>query len=427
MALKKTSDVICMVVDNSGLFLEYALRLARDFKKVYYHLFNEDSAPMPQPSYIGYGMDEIEVVHSYHGDHFDAVDLICYPSVGLGYYQWEAQHKYGKATWGTGLAEELELNREKAIGVFKEIGLPTAPSKPVVGVDALRKYLVDHKEVYIKVSKWRGLIETFRSFNIKNSDLILDAVAYKLGPLKTVIPFLVEERLKDKVEIGTDPSVVDGKYAKFVSCGLEIKNRGYFTKIREYKNIPKPLQEVNDKLAPVLKDYDMRGDFCTEVRVGKDGKPYLIDLTMRQGVPPGELLQEMDTNIAERVWQGANGVLVDMKPVAKYGIEIMMTSERLLFKEPQAIYFPEEHRKNIKLHSCVKIDGTYTVLPLDYDGDETAGAVVGWGSSIDDAAKMVKEAAKSIEGQSLEIDVKNIVQEIEEELEKADKMGMSMV
>jgi hypothetical protein len=425
--MKATKDVTAKVIDNAGMFIELARRLARDYKKVYYYVNNDDSAPMPQPSYVGHGYDEIEVVQSLYGDEFDYdCDLIIFASVGMGDVQLQMEEA-GKAVWGSRMAQELELDREATKELFKAEGIPVGPYKEIVGIDALRQYLKNNENVFVKVSKWRGLIETFCSKSYASSELLLDIMAMKLGPIKNLIPFVVEKMLDDKVEIGQDLYTVDGAYPKLVSNGLEIKDRGYVTKMQRYEDTPQPLRDVNAKLAPIFKRYGMRGSFCTEMRVGKDKVAYPIDLTMRQGSPPGELLQEMFTNLADIIWQGANGILIDPKPIAKYGVQINIISDDLNHREPQAITFPKKYDRNVKLHSCCKIGDTHYVMPLDYEGDEGAGAVVGWGSSIEDAAKMVEEVAETVEGRSLTIDVKGIVEAAEEELEKANKMGLRMM
>ena len=426
MALKKVSDVACMVVDNSGMFVELARRLARDYKKVFYHCPNEDSAPLPQPSYIGYGFDEIEVVQDYFGDHYDESDMLLFAGVGMGSYQIQAESE-GKAVWGSRGAETLELDRELTKKYFKSVGIPVGPYKVIVGIDALREYLKYNKDVHVKVSKWRGLIETFGSKSRWATDLTLDIMAARLGPLKNLIRFIVEEDLDNKVEIGNDMYTVDGEFPSLLSGGVEIKDKGYITKIQKYEDFPKCLRDVNEKLAPALKKYGARCTIATEMRVGKDKVAYPVDLTLREPSPPGELLQEMYTNISEIRWKGANGEMVDPKPIAKFGVQININSDQLNHKEPQQISFPEKFRNNIKLHAACKIEGQYYIMPIDYEGDEGAGAVVGWGSSIKEAVEMAKEVADSVEGLSLSIPVESIAEDAEEELEKAAKMGLEMM
>jgi phosphoribosylamine-glycine ligase len=425
MLIKDLKDISILCVDLGGHFLEHARRLSRDCKKVYYHIPNTTEASKPHRSYIGHGFKEVELVQDIYGDHFDEADLIYFPDVGMGSLQCEIEQKYGKAVWGSRMAEELELEREATKELFKKIGLPVGPYEEVIGVDALREHLKKHKDVFVKVSRWRGLRETFKSYSELLSDVTLDLISAELGMLKNLIPFIVEEKIEG-VELGNDFYTVDGDYPSLALGGIEIKDLGYCGKIKPYKETPKPLQEVNEKLAPVLKKYGMRGVLSTEVRIDKDKIPYVVDLTMRCPSPPGELYQEMYTNYPEIVWKGANGELVDPEPIAEYGVQVNIISGNGRDGEWQALKFPKEFEKNIKLHNTMKLKDAYFIIPTEWHLAEV-GAVIGWGDSLKEAQKMAQEAADSIEGESLTIEVKDIVSKAEEQLEKADKLNLRMM
>ena len=425
--MKKVSEVTAMVIDTWGIYADLASRLARDYKKVYYHVPNESEAPMPQRSYIGHGYGDIELVHEIFGDHMDEANLVLFPGGGLASLQVELSGpRFSKAVWGARYAQDLELKREDCKTFFKKVGIEVGPFKNVRNLEELRHYLKYNEEVFVKVSKWRGLMETFQSINYDSSEVIVDLLATRLGVLQHEIPYTVENKLDNKKEIGNDFYTVDGQFPALLSGGIEIKDEGYVTKIQKYSDFPKPLRDVNDKLAPFLKKCGARCTLATEMRVGKDHIAYPIDLTIREPSPPGELLQEMYTNIAEIQWQGANGILVDPEPIAKFGVQINITSDQVNHKEAQAVQFPEKFRNNVKLHSACKRNGTYYIMPNEFEVNEI-GAVVGWGNSIEEAAEMVKEVAGSVKGCSLKIPVQSIVENAKEELDEAAKMGLEMM
>ncbi len=89
--------------------------------------------------------------------------------------------------------------------------------------------------------------------------------------------FDVEASLPDKCEVGSDSWSVDGKTPKTHLCGIEVKDSSYAGRILKADEIPKALSVVDEKMAPLLKEFGYRGNYSTEVRVGKDGVPYMID------------------------------------------------------------------------------------------------------------------------------------------------------
>jgi hypothetical protein len=230
--------------------------------------------------------------------------------------------------------------------------------------------------------------------------------------------------LPDRVEIGVDMYTVDGEYPTKCLAGVEIKEKSYVGTIKPYNQFPKPLIDVNDKLVKSFKDYGYKGFFSTEVRIGKDMKPYLIDFTAREGSPPGELYQEMYKNIADIIWQGANGKCIDPEPAGKYGVQINICSTWAEWNW-QPIDFPDKYKSYIKLHNAAFINGKNYVIPMEY-GLEKIGSVIGYGNTLEDAKNMAIEAGKSIEGYYIDLH-DEALDSAEEELEKSEKLGLKML
>ena len=421
--MKPINEVIALVVDR-GLFCEAAIRLSRDMKKVYYHVPN-DGEPFPvwNPSMIGYGMDGIERVDSVFGDHFDSIDIFFFPDCGMGPLQ-DYLVSIGKKVWGSRSGSELENDRLYCKELLKHAGLPMGPHKAIKGLKNLREWLKTHKDQYVKVSHWRGTTESFFSPNYKNVEPHLDDMELDLGPLKSLMVFDVEDSLPDKAEVGTDSWCVDGKIPKTRSFGLEIKDACYVTKFQKASDAPAPLQRTDSDLAGIMKEFGYRGFFSTEVRVGKDQKPYLIDVTARMGAPPGFLLMEMLDNFSDIVWRGANGELVEPEFKHAYGAEIEIESPSANERRWQPVEFDPQFRRQIKMIMPCRIEGRFYCAPGMF-GTPSAVSSIGTGDTIDQAVKSAIKAAESVDGYLLSFNA-SILDKAMEACADAKAMGIDL-
>lgn len=419
--MKDPKDVVCLVVDN-GLFCELAIKLAKTYKKVYYYVPWESAFPRLNLARIGHGIPELELVDSIYGPHYDEIDLFCFPDI---YFGWEQEHliKDGKTVWGSRLGECLELQREGMKQILMELGMPVGKFWHIKGMANLRDFLKDHPNVYVKTDRYRGTFETFHSINYDLVEPKLDEVEWSLGRFKDLIEFTVEAALEDRVEFGTDAWTIDGKFPSKLISGLEIKDCGFASVFKDYKSLPEPLTRFNDKMVPVFEAYGYRGFFSTEIRIGKDHQPYMIDFCARAPSPPNELYQEQYKNLAECIWAGANGEVIDPEPVAKYGAEIMLHSS-FADKNWQPLQFPEEIRDFVKLRNIYKDDRGYFVVPQS-TGLPEIGAVVGLGDTLEEAFDHALENAELVEGYYLEGKT-GAIEQVKEQIEKMDKLGLSV-
>ena len=423
---KDPSDVVCLVVDN-GLFVELALKLSKTFKKVYYYVPWESAFAKMNLAYIGYGLEGLTVVDSIYGPHFDEVDLFCFPDIYMG---WEQVHleKMGKKVWGSRTGECLELNREGMKEILKATNMPVGKFTHVKGIANLRAFLKENENVYVKIDKYRGTFETFHSANYKEVEPKLDEVEFNLGAFKHVLEFTVEECLPDRVEVGTDCwAITDDEgqcqYPENLISGIEIKDVGFASIFKKYKDLPEVVTRFNERMKPVFAAYNWRGFVSTEVRVGKDMKPYMIDLCARAPSPPNELYQEQYENLAECIWYGANGIVIEPEATATYGAEIMLHSS-WADKGWQPISFPEEIRDMVKLRNAVKIDGVYYAVPQAV-GLPECGAVIGLGETMKEALDNAVENAEQVTGYYMEAKM-GAIDNIKEEINKLDKLGLNM-
>lgn len=412
----KTILVCC-----NPLFADMASRLARDFGKVYLHVPHAGSFPTMNAGRVGYGLEGVELVDSVFGEHFDEVDLFVFPDLGHAALAVHLE-TIGKRVWAARYGEEIEIYRELCKEMMEKAGLPVQPWKLLKGMAALRDHLKKTPEQHVKIDRWRGVTESFFAPKYDVVAPKLDEIAHTLGAFQEVLEFIVEDDLPDRVEVGLDTYCIDGEYPSATLTGIEVKDLGYVGEFVKYKAIPEPIRRWTDAMSPHFEKTGYRGFLSNEIRIGKDKVPYMIDATCRAPCPPNELYQEFYTNLAEIIWEGAGGRIVDPVPAGKFGVEVVL-------KSPWAesnwlpVVFPEKFRTNIKLFNAVRVDGKHYVVPQDEQMSEF-GAVVGYGETLDDAIEMAREVGESIEAYGLKFNLGSI-DAAKEQIEKIEEIGVS--
>lgn len=382
------------IILDQGLFQPLAHRLARDYDRVLYFRPWVSSFPHAKEYYIGSGYPRVERVESYE-EYFDEENVTwVFPDLHFAPLQKWLRSK-GRAVWGAGNGEELELMRAETKELLKEIGLPAKPWAVVEGMESLRTHLEKHENVFVKISALRGISETFCSPSYELVKPKLDEIEHELGPLADTQEFVIETPVETDVEVGYDGWNIDGEFPKTALVGVEKKDACYFGQMKPYASLPEGVREVNRKLAPIMKGYGYRGFFSTEIRVGKDKKPYLIDITARHASPAGESILELVENISEIIEAGAHGKLVEIKPKAKYVAQAMLCSD-FAQKNWLPVSIPDEIREHVHLyHSCRAGELEY-VVPMDLDMSQI-GSVTAAGATPEAAIKLCKEYADQIE------------------------------
>lgn len=412
----KTVLVVC-----SPLFVEVAVRLARDFAKVF--LFTPGSKttfPVPAVGRVGFGMEGIECVDDVFGKHFESVDLFVFPDLNHAALQIYLEG-IGKRVFGARNGEEMETYREVCKEQMERLGLPVAPWQLIRGMEKLRYHLQAHDNQHVKVDKWRGLFETFYAENYDLACPKLDDIAQQLGAFQSDTDFIVEDDLPDCVEVGLDAYCIDGAYPSSTLVGIEVKDLGYLGQFKKWSAIPEPLTRWTTAMAPLLGQYGYRGFLSNELRIGADLKPYMIDACCRAGSPPSELYQEFYRNISEIIWQGADGVMVDPEPAGKFGMEVIMKSG-WAESHWQPVNIDPAVRHLVKLFNPVRVDGKFYVVPQDDEMSEI-GAIIGYGDTPQRAMDMVKEAAAGVSGIGIKIPDGSLDDAMEQAQELTD-MGL---
>ena len=417
--LKDVSEVTAMVIDT-GAHVELARTLGRTYKKVYYccPMWRKQYATFRQAR-IGSGFPEIEVVDS-PAEHKDEVDLYCYPWCGFGQDQIDLENQ-GKAVWGSRMGETLEFDRALLRRIMQKKGLPVNPYVEIHGMTKLREYLKAHNDVWVKISKWRRIKETFHSDNYALIERILEELEQEAGPYKEDIDMIVEQPLPDCVEVGIDSWMVDGKLPPIVGVGAEFKDSSYLGSYFPWGSVPSCVTDFDRKMAPVFADIGWRGFYSTEVRVGKDGVGYMVDLTARTPSPPYESYLFNITNLPEVIWFGANGIVVSPKVRGKW-VALIMVLAPDAEDTYQTIGVPRNTPDLLVLMNTILRNGVVTVMPQPGDKLDEVGFCGGYGNTPEKAIEMAKGVAKEIKGHNLNPLV-DALDDAQEEIDKAKEIG----
>ena len=365
-----------------GLFECFmALKLKETFGKVELYVPWKGSYPLPIKSLIGEGLPGVKKIENFFKD-IDKVDLFCFFDVGDGDLQ-DWLRKLGKRVFGTGKSEALEYDRVGFKNILKSVGLPVSPFKVVKGIQELRIELTkeESKGKWVKVSTYRGLCETFQNKGIKYSQSKLDVMATKLGAFREEQEFLVEDSIPGK-EIGTDCFLANGEMLNYVTFGIENKDKSYSCKVVSKDKLPPAIYQVDNALSPVYKRLKINGMISSEVRVGRDKKPYFIDFCARAGSPPSELICELYSNLSDIIWFVAGGEFIEPKVKYKFGAEVLIKSE-MAMTDWVPLDFHEDNLDVLKLRNLCKVNGQYYYVPQD--GGSIIGAALGFGNTEKEA------------------------------------------
>lgn len=393
----------------------------KGFGRVLYYCPYEAAFVRHNPYIIGIGIPNVERIFNIW-DYFDEIDLWYFTDLHQGAFQsW--LRSLGKIVFGAGMAEELELYREKAKILQQDFGLPVNPYEVVKGVTELKDFLKDKSDLWIKSDFFRGDNETWHYDNMELAEEVLTGLENDLGANKENEVFIVEEPIEDAVEYGYDGFNVDGRYPENTCFGIEVKDSSYAGVFTEYNKLPKPMKELNEKLSPTFSEYNYRGWYSNEMRATSKNEAILTDLTMRNAEPPTSLVTELFKDFPLYVWQVAYGIVPQVESDYKYGVEIVMKSEWAKTK-PQPIYFPEKYSKYVKIKNLYIEDGIHKFIPQDIEMCE-CGAIVGLGKTLKEAIEMAQTIAKEVKGYCLKINCDSL-DEAQEEINELNSFGVKI-
>ena len=403
--IKLSTDMSVCIVDNiGGCYTNIAKEMTNYFGKVYYHPVNQNPFPMLSMDLVGSGYDNIEKVDDFWS-LIDKFDVIIFPDI---YFSDWGNHlrKMGKLVWGGTPAEILETDRHLFKDELISVGLPIVPTEYVIGLSNLINYLKEKQNKWVKISYYRGNMETYHHINMNQSAIWLNNLKSTMGPASETIEFLIEDNVDCIAEVGYDGWSVNGKLPNSQIWGIETKDCSYIGTHIEKSGMPEPVTYVNDKFEPILTKYNHTGFYSNEIRVGQDGKYYYVDAAMRAGSPPSATYLKLINNWDEIIIGGCKGEIVEPTYAAKYGCELILKSS-FCFKNFMPIEITKEYTNNINLRGNFYYNNSNYIVPFDQGGlfdMDAFGSVVVIGDDVDTILTKAVEIADSLNAYGLSYD-----------------------
>jgi hypothetical protein len=417
---EKTVDVSKMRVriHDNGLFMPLARRLAESFGTVEYFVDYEAAYTSKTRHSIGQGIPDIKRIDSFFKDK-DKVDIFAFFDIGRGDIQDDLR-KQGFPVFGSGYAEVLEQDRVGFKEILKSVGLPVDAYIEVTGIDELHDALEKTKNKWVKISKFRGISDTFHHKDYRHSVGKIDQIAAKLGADRKTQKFIIEDHIEG-VELGDDRFFSNGIPLPIGSYGFEIKDLGYIAQFMRIEDMPDAVNKVHDALAPIYKKYNLSSMMSTEIRNTPDNRPHYNDCCARAGSPPSEITSEGYVNLDKMINACAKGEMITPKPIKKYAAEVLIRSDMAASGEWVPINCPKNLENRWKGRNLCRVDGQYYHIPQD--GIIIVGASIGLGDTLKEAQEEALAVAEQIECPDKVYDP-NVFEEADKQLEIATKKGL---
>lgn len=404
--MKTTEEVTACVVD-AGTFVELAAKLSERMEKVFYYTPWENEYIDAKRCIVGTGLEKVERLDEFlDPDVLPDIDLFVFPDIGYAGLQRHLR-SLGKAVWGSMEGTDYELYRTRFLDMLAEVGLPVAPSKTVVGLSALERHLRGEKDKWIKVNRFRGNMETWHHVDAEHSEPILRGLADEFGGVADKIIFVVQDPIPNAQEVGYDGFCVDGQFPSLSYQGYEKKNELYLGSWLKADEMPDAVKTVNKALSPLLEEIGYRNFIATEIR-----DEFFIDPTMRMAGQTMEHVLETCTNLADVIWHGANGELVDPKFSSKFAAEA--TLHYTAGDDWKVLRIAPEDKKWFKLYQYCERDGLYHFPP---GRNDEVGVVIGNGETVEEAIDDLKAHLELVKDEPVHAELHcfaDLVKEIKE-------------
>lgn len=396
--------------------------MAEYFEKVYYNPnpaksgFTEIAAAK-----LGSGLKGVTQIPTIWKDE-DNIDIFMFPDIEFMDLANKLK-KDGRYTWGSGDSEMLELDRALFLEELKKVGLPVPETEIIETFTKEIEYLKTHKDIWVKINKYRGIKETFHVGKDEDiNEMVIADIMRKVRPFaddKDLI-FLNQKPIESKVEYGRDRFAVNGMFANKLFMGFEKKGMQYLSKYITMEEQPKEAQEIDVKFSQILQKYKYTGFCSDEVRVSKDNIHYLIDPCMRCGYPSSPSYLHAVTNWNEIIERGVKGEVIDPISKYKYCAEIIIHYN---YEGYSPLTYKNTEHASFLPTTYARRKGKDWRVPANqlYSDSLKAGICVGGGQTVEEAIANCTEVFESVEGEGLEKinTLKEFSQEIIEGMSKA--------
>ena len=400
------------VFDHYGLFTGMAERLAKTGARVLYQT-PVDRYDRINEGVIGSDIEGVEWVEEFW-PHKSEVDCFVFPDIRHSGLQAELRAQ-GFPVWGSQSGMDLEQKREFFMRKLGELGLAVAPNQVVEGLSNLSAFLKDKKDIWIKVSRWRGSWETFHWRSWKEDEHKIHHWYVKFGGLSEMIRFICFDKIDTKLEIGADTYCIDGKWPAQMLHGIESKDKSYFSAVTKREQMPEELLPIMEAFSPYMKEVGYRSQWSMEVRVADDDS-YFIDATARGGLPSTRSFLAAK-NLSDIIYHGAQGDLVEPDYGFKFSAECMVEYTGSIEEdECIAMDYPKEVKENLMLQQCYSNDsGTIFYPPSAAKGHRSLGWLLATGDTPEETLKHMNKLADELpDGVNAEVeDLASVIQEIE--------------
>lgn len=300
------STEFCVLVIDTGLAFDHALRFARDGGKVFYCTLEYCDDSFMQ--FIGYGFDEkVKRIYDF-SKVMREVDFVYVTDVRLSWLCSYLRER-GIPTYGPSpVLASLEDDKVYSYIKLNELNITAPKSTIVKGLKSLKDYLKKSASgpFYVKLSKYRGNLETFC---ISEPDEVESIVVNAgLGPYVEEVDFLVQEPC-DGVEVGVDALVIPEKVLTPFIFTIEKKG---VANIGVWQNRNPIIEQFYKKIMPLVKKSDYRGNLSVEGFW--DGKTFtVIDVCSRNAYPSSSFYVHFIENFSETMYSVACGKEIEIK------------------------------------------------------------------------------------------------------------------
>ena len=396
------------LICDHGMYVSLAARLAQDQPVAYFSTW-ANAFPVSREFAPGTGIENVERVDDPIAFMLDgkASHVIC-PDIYTNDLERLAR-QLEIPTFGSGAGNELETDRYALAAFLDSHGLDVIAQEELEGIDALGKYLQKNEDKYVKVSVFRGDMESFHHIKWSSTEVWFDDLKRRLGPLAQKMRFLVQAPISDALEIGIDTFVLSGQFAMPCMIGIERKDAGYFSWIGD--EFPEQFLPIVRALSSYFKEADYNNFFSNEMRINKHGV-FMTDATCRIPAPPGGVMMASIRNLSSVILKGAQPDYGK----AKYFYEIVLKSDWVADHWLEVTYPTELF---YAFHNYCKIDGKTWIIPHDSKYVEF-GSAHGWGATRAQAKERCTEAAKALEGYQVVFDAS----ELDKAEEEATESGL---